>query len=100
MAEQTVEVTILGKTYTLTSDGDTELLERAANLLNHKISDINKTVGAASTQTALVLAALNLAEEYITCVIDNKGKYCNIQDKIVTMLGQIEKQVDEKKKVK
>ncbi|GAB4288243.1 MAG: hypothetical protein Kow0090_00430 [Myxococcota bacterium] len=100
MTEETVEVTILGKTYHLTSDGDTELLKRAANLLNFKISEVSESSAASSSQTAVVLAALNLAEEYLKAVAASKERYDEIKSKIVTLVSQIEKQVDERKKIK
>ena len=100
MAEKTVEVTILGKTYELKTDGDTEIIKRAANLLNHKIEEIPKDSTTASSQTTLVLAALNLAEEYLLNSSRKLDSYSEAREKIIKMLSRIEKQVDACNKTK
>lgn len=63
--KRSVQVTILGQSYTLRTEAEeAEVLEVAA-LVNDRIRQVQEAAGAASSYTAVVLTLLNVAGEFV-----------------------------------
>ncbi|MBN1424801.1 cell division protein ZapA [Candidatus Fermentibacteria bacterium] len=61
-----IKVTIMAQEYVLSGDMDPDYINRVANYVNGKMKEIhNKTVGMSMTRLA-VLAAMNIADEFLT----------------------------------
>jgi cell division protein ZapA (FtsZ GTPase activity inhibitor) len=60
----TVKVHLLGRDYQLRSQGDSDLIQEAASLVEEKLSGIPKSVSV-DTRDRYMLALLNLAGEYL-----------------------------------
>ena len=60
----TVKVQLLGRDYLLRSQGDPELVQEAATLVEEKLVGLPRTVSA-DTRDRYMLAMLNLAGEYL-----------------------------------
>jgi cell division protein ZapA len=58
-------VTILGRTYYLRGDGDPAYLDELAALVDSRMRAIADATGTADTLKVAILAALNLADEYL-----------------------------------
>jgi cell division protein ZapA len=59
-----VQVTIMGQVFTVSSDDGEEHLRRVASLVDGKMREISEGRRIASSYTAAVLTALNIASEY------------------------------------
>ena len=60
----TVKVHLLGRDYLLRSQGDPDLVQEAAVLVEEKLSDLPRSVSV-DTRDRYILAMLNLAGEYL-----------------------------------
>lgn len=65
-------VVIGGVRYTLAGDGDAEHLQRVADMVDKHLTDIKKSFGSLPEYMAAVLAACNIADEYLTLVAETK----------------------------
>ncbi len=61
---ENVTITILGKEYSIKSDVEKESLDRIADHLNKKVDEIMQTSRTAAAHNVLILAAMNIADEY------------------------------------
>jgi cell division protein ZapA len=59
-----VQVTIMGQVFTVSSDDGEEHLRRVASLVDGKMRELSEGRRIASSYTAAVLTALNIASEY------------------------------------
>lgn len=58
-----IEVTILGQTYTIKGDADEEYIRRLAEYVNGKTREVLDSAPGVSPLKASILAALNIADE-------------------------------------
>lgn len=66
-ATKSIEVTVLGRSYTVAcSDGEREALMKAVEYLDSKMADIKKSGKVVGTERIAVTAALNLAHELLS----------------------------------
>jgi len=63
--KQSVQVTILGQSYTVRSDSDPEEVRRVADFVNQRINEAHNAARTANSLTAVVLALLNVAAELV-----------------------------------
>jgi cell division protein ZapA len=61
---EAVKVTIMGQVFSVSSDDGEEHLRRVASFVDHKMREITEAGRVASSYTAAVLTALNIASEY------------------------------------
>ncbi|WP_020676677.1 cell division protein ZapA [Geopsychrobacter electrodiphilus] len=61
---ETVKVHLLGRDYVLSSSGDVETLQEAAQLVEEKFASVSTTVSV-DTRDRQILAMLNLAGDYL-----------------------------------
>jgi cell division protein ZapA len=61
---ENITITILGKEYSIKSDVEKESLNRIAGHLNKKVDEIIRTAKTATVHNVLILAAMNIADEY------------------------------------
>jgi cell division protein ZapA len=67
-----VRVEILGREYTVKSDEEPARVEKIAAYVNQKIGEISGGPQAVSTLNAVILAALNIADDYFR-LLEEKG---------------------------
>ena len=65
-ASSTTEVSIFGQTYYIQAGGDEDQARQAANLVDKKMNLIASQVRTSDRFRVAVLAALHLADEYLT----------------------------------
>ena len=58
-------VSIYGRTYQLRGDEDDEYLAELASLVDGRMRDVADATGTADTLKVAILAALNIADEYL-----------------------------------
>jgi len=61
---ENVTITIIGKEYSIKSDVEKESLDKIASHLNKKVDEIMKTAKTVTAHNVLILAAMNIADEY------------------------------------
>jgi cell division protein ZapA len=61
---ENITITILGKEYSIKSDVEKESLNKIAGHLNKKVDEIIRTAKTATVHNVLILAAMNIADEY------------------------------------
>lgn len=63
---ETVSVEILGRTYTLRAQKNKEYVQKLGKIVNDKMVSVEQSTNTIDTVRVAVLAALNLADEYLT----------------------------------
>ena len=70
MEKNSLEVNILGSSFTIQSSGDPEYLQRVANYLKNKVQEIQQKYADNTTQDPIkisLLAGLNVVDELFRC---------------------------------
>lgn len=88
--KKTVEVSIMGHKLQIRSDSDEVYVERIAKFVDSKVKDIlSKSKSVASTQL-LILAAMNIADEYFKFKDATKSKREALAKKIESVIEHID----------
>ena len=88
MAE--IRVQILGKEYVLKSQEDAGHVRRVAEYFNAQLEEVQSQAKTASTQAAVVLAALNITNELIRIKDTQEAMLQEIEAKSERLLEAIE----------
>lgn len=94
MAEgaKTIEISILGRNYKIAcEEGEREALVQAAAFLDGKMGEIKKAGKVSGTDRIAVMAALNIAHEFLTTRLGNGFDIGDAKRRI----GSIEAKLDE-----
>lgn len=89
-----MQISILGKLYSIKSSQDARVAEDAARLFDQKIKELQSKLGPMPTEKVAVLAGLNLAGEFIELKKEHKNKADVIKSKVKHVferLDEIEK---------
>lgn len=86
---ENIIITILGKEYSIKSDVEKESLDKIAGHLNKKVDEIVKTTKTVTTPNILILAAMNIADEYFQEKNLNRTLINYVESKSEDLLKQI-----------
>ena len=86
---ENVTITILGKEYSIKSDVGKESLDKIAGHLNRKVDEIMKTAKTATAHNVLILAAMNIADEYFQEKNLNQELISYVESKSEQLLQQM-----------
>jgi cell division protein ZapA len=81
-----VHVNILGQQYAIRSTVEPEAVEKVADFVNEKISEVSSASKAVDSHQAIVLAFLNVAGEYLQALEANQ----NYEEKLKKLLERLE----------
>ena len=84
------EVEIFGSSYHVRGAKDPELLQELAGLVDGKMREIAQQVSTVDTAKIAILAALNIADEYLQCRKQQDGERVEIQDKVTRLAERLE----------
>jgi cell division protein ZapA len=93
-ANRTTEVNIFGQTYNIQGGGDEEQARRAADLVDEKMNLIASQVRTPDRFRVAVLAALHLADEYLTAqqrIADFEQGVAAKSQRITALLDELDK---------
>jgi cell division protein ZapA len=96
---KSIEISILGRNYKIAcAEGEREALLEAVAYLDGKMSEIKKTGKVSGTDRIAVMAALNIAHEFLTMKLGNgfdvgqaKRRISQIEAKLDAALAQQDK---------
>jgi cell division protein ZapA len=89
-----IRVEILGQEYTVKSDEGEERVKDIAEYVNRKIKEVSERTKTVSTLNLAILAAMNIANDYLEAVEDKKAFTRTIEDKSGRMIEMIDSQID------
>ena len=99
MADQTIDITVLGRTYKVAcEEGEREALMRTAAYLDAKMNEIRNAGKVSGTERIAVMAALNIAHELLTTKLtggfdigEAKRRIAAVEAKLDSVLARQEK---------
>lgn len=77
---ENIKINILGKEYSIRSDVEDDYVSQIGTYLNHKIEEVLKTTKTVATLNVLILAAMDIANDYF--------RVKNSQEKLTTMVEE------------
>lgn len=86
---ENIVITILGKEYSIKSDVEKDSLDRIASHLNKKVDEIVKTTKTVTTHNILILAAMNIADEYFQEKSRNQALISYVENKSDSLANHI-----------
>ena len=99
MADSTLDITILGRTYKVAcAEGERDALLRTAGYVDAKMEEIRKGGKVSGTERIAVMAALNIAHELLTTksaggfdIGEAKRRIAAVEAKLDSVLAKQEK---------
>jgi len=99
MAESTIDITVLGRTYKVAcGEGEREALLRTAAYLDAKMNEIRSAGKVSGTERIAVMAALNIAHELLNTKLgggfdigEAKRRIAAVEAKLDSVLARQEK---------
>ncbi len=82
VVKRTVQVSLLGQTFTIKTDMDAAHMDRVARLINAKVDEIRLRTNIVQTNTLLVMAAMAIADEYIRHIESDRAVRQQLRVKI------------------
>ena len=93
-ASSTTEVSIFGQTYYIQAGGDEDQARQAANLVDKKMNLIDSQVRTSDRFRVAVLAALHLADEFLTVqnrLVGLEQGVAAKSDRLTALLDELDK---------
>lgn len=90
------QVEIFGQSYNLRGEGDPKYITEIASYVDKVMHDVSDNTGVADTLKVAILAALNIADDYLSMkrkLSSEKGE--NIEKKISLMIQKIDRCLEE-----
>lgn len=90
--KESIEVTLLGKTFSFRSEFDQQFMSETAKFVNGKIQEVITTTGTVTTEKIAILAAMNIAGDYLKLKRENetvKGAVRKTADKILKTINSL-----------
>ena len=88
-----ITINILGKEYSIKSDVDEDYAKQIADCLNQKVEEVVKTTKTVATLNILVLAAMNIANDYFQAKKLNEELITVIETKSGDLTRYIDSQI-------
>lgn len=88
-----INISILGKEYTIKSDVEEKSLNQIANHLNQKVEEIIKTTKTVATHNILILAAMSIANDYFQAKDLNEALVNRVESKCDYLVSRINSQM-------
>lgn len=92
-AKRTVEVSIMGQKFLVRSDSDETYVERVADFVNGKVSEITSKSKAVPSLNVIILAAMNIADEFLRSRDDRAQAFSGVEKRLKGMIELIDLQL-------
>lgn len=93
MAAKSIEVSIMGQKFMVRSDSDDQYVVEVANFVNKKIADIIAKTKAVPSLNVVLLAAMNIADEFFKYKSKKDQNFQSVEKKIAQMIEFIDLQM-------
>lgn len=93
MAAKSVEVSIMGQKFMVRSDSDDQYVIDVANFVNKKIAEIISKTKSVPSLNVVLLAAMNIADEFFKYRSKKDHTFQDVEKKIVKMIEFIDLQM-------
>ncbi len=90
--KRSVTVEVAGQKFTLKTDGDEAYVKTLARLVTEKIDEAKQSARSVSTQSLVILAAMNIADELMQARRASAELKRKVRDKGRTILELLEKE--------
>ena len=88
--KNSVQVEILGKEFTVKSENDESYVKEIADYVNRKMEEVLKDTRTVATVNVVLLAALNIADEYFRIKEQHQELIGDIESKCQELISLIE----------
>lgn len=88
-----VEVHIMGQKFMVRSDSDEEYIQQVSSYVDRKIGEVQQNTKSVSSVNVALLAAMNIADEYMKYRRTKKDSVDKVEKKIKDMIELIELQL-------
>ena len=88
-----IYVEIVGQRYTIRSDLEEDYVQRIADYVNERVKEVLQTTKTVDTLNAVILTALNIANDFFRIRNEREEVERWIEDKSGRLLGIIDSQV-------
>ncbi len=93
MAAKSVEVSIMGQKFMVRSESDDNYVVEVAQFVNKKIADIIAKTKSVPSLNVVLLAAMNIADEYFKYKNKKDESFQQVEKKIAQMIEFIDLQM-------
>ena len=87
----TTDVEIFGAVYHVRGEQNPERLRELASFVDRRMQDVAQQVATVDTAKIAILAALNIADELFQARTQQEGERVEIQERVTSLAGELEK---------
>jgi len=98
--ERSIEIKIMGQTYSVKTDGNEEHLQEVARYVNEKMEEILRNTKSVSTLNVAILAALNIADDLLKEKERRKSLFRELEAKSKDLVEKIDVEIGGKEQKK
>jgi len=91
--KRTMEVSIMGQKFMLRSDSDDGYVQKVAKYVDGKIDEVVQNTKSVASLNVAILAAMNIADEYLKYQNQNTSKLADIEKRISDLVELIDLQI-------
>lgn len=91
--KKTIEVTIMGQKFLVRSESDENYVARVADFVNEKVAEIAKKTQSIPSLNVAILAAMNIADEYLRMRDKKDLTFQTVEKKIRGLIELIDLQL-------
>ena len=88
-----IKITILGKEYSIKSDLERSYLDQIGEYLNQKVEEVLKTTKTVATHNVLLLAAMDVANDYFQVRNLKEELTGRVEDKSGNLIDYIDSKI-------
>jgi cell division protein ZapA len=86
-----IEINILDQRFTIKGDRDEDYMKRIADYVDKKIRELQKITRMVELQKIVILAALNIADEYFVIKEEKKSLFDCVENRSKELIALIDK---------
>lgn len=87
-----VEIKVMGQKFTVRSDSTEEYVNEVANFVEEKINEVMRSTKAVASLNVVILAAMNIADEFMKFKQTKDKQWDNAEKKIKNVIELIDLQ--------
>lgn len=91
--KKNVEVTIMGQKFLIKSDSDESYVREVAGFVDRKINDVQSKTRSVASINVVILAAMNIADEFLRFRKDKEGRLQKVEKKIQDLVELVDLQL-------
>lgn len=91
--KRTMEISIMGQKFMIKSESDDDYVNEVAKFVDGRINEVMQNTKSVASINVAILAAMNIADEYLKFKQERKIKFNTVEKKIEDLIELVDLQI-------